>query len=79
MDADLARAVLRGTFESNRVLQELLPALKAGCSEDEYRTYAKAIATVIAESGGQIMSRIFAGHPGLEAEVDAAIRRDGRY
>lgn len=79
MEIHLARAVLRATFQSNGVLQDLLPALKAGCGEEEYRTYAKAIAAVIAESGLQIMNRIFAEHPELEAEVDAAIAKTGHY
>jgi hypothetical protein len=79
IDKNLARDVLRTTFQSNAVLQDLLPALKAGCGKEEYRTYAKAIAAVIAESGLQIMNRIFAEHPELEAEVDAAITKAGRY
>jgi hypothetical protein len=79
MDQELSRRIIRATFQSNGVLEDLLPALKAGCAEDEYRTYARAIAAVIAESGLQIMNRIFAEHPELEAEVDAAITKTGRY
>ena len=73
------RTVLRAVFRSATELQDLLPVLKAHCDADEYRVYAVAIASVIAESGQQIINRVMAEHPELEAEVDSAVSKDGRY
>ncbi len=79
MDRETGREVLRATFRSAGELQALLPVLKARCGTEEYRTYALAVATVIAEGGQQLINRVIADHPELEAEIDAAVQTTGRY
>jgi hypothetical protein len=79
MDRDLARSVIKATFQSARPLQDLLPVLQARLAPEEYRAYAKAVAAVIAEGGVQLLNRVFAEHPDLEAEVDSAVGTTGNY
>jgi hypothetical protein len=79
MDLDVARQVVRATFRSSTSLTDLLPVLKAHCPPEEYQAFARAIAAVVGEAGLQLLNRVFAEHPELEAEVDEAIARDGRY
>jgi hypothetical protein len=79
MDISLARTVLRGAFRSADELQQLLPQLKEGCDPDEYASYAKAIATAVAEIALEVTNRIIADHPQLQAEVEESIARTGNY
>jgi hypothetical protein len=79
MDADVARHVVRVAFRSARELESLLGLLKSNCSPDEYQTYAKAIATAIASIHLEVLNRVTASQPGLEAEIDADIKKHGRY
>lgn len=79
MDRDLSRHVVKATFRSARELQDLLPLLKKRASAEEYQEYLRAIAAVIAEGRQQLLNRVFAEYPDLEAEVDASIQATGRY
>jgi hypothetical protein len=79
MDRDISRQVIRATLRSSGELTALLPVLKAHCAPDEYQVFSRAIAAVVAECGQQLLNRVFAEHPELEAEVDAAIAMTGRY
>jgi hypothetical protein len=79
MDTETGREVLRATFRSAEQLQKLLPLLKSRCSADEYRKYALAVAAVVAEGGQQLINRVIAEHPELEAEVDSAANAGRQY
>lgn len=79
MHIDLARHVLRAAFRSTRALQELLPALKEGCSDEEYRQYALGIARAIDTVGAVLTNRVLAAHPGLAREIEADIASHGRF
>jgi hypothetical protein len=79
MDIELARDVLRGAFSSARELQKLLPLLKQRCEPDEYQTYAKAIAAVLAEISLEVVNKVLAAYPALEAEVEASLARSQDY
>jgi hypothetical protein len=79
VDRDLSRRVVKATFRSARELQDLLPILKERASPEDYQTYLRAIAAVVGEGGQQLLNRVFAEHPDLEVEVDAAIKTNGRY
>ncbi len=79
MDIDLARHVARAAFRSSRELSDLIPFLKDHLDTEEYQPYAKAIASAVAAIHLDLMNKLFADHPGLEAEVEASIEKYGRY
>ncbi len=79
MDIDLARTVARAVFRSSRELGALVPVLKEKLAADEYKTYSKAIASAIANIQLDILNRLTAEHPGLETEIENAIKQSGRY
>jgi hypothetical protein len=79
MEIDLARHVVRTAFRSSRGLGDLLGVLKEHCSEQEYRGYAKAIATAIASIQLEVMNRVTSEHPGLEQEIEAAMKKYDQY
>ncbi len=77
MDIELARHVIRVVFRSEHELGDLLEVLKAHCGEEEYKTYAKAIASAVASINLEVMNRVIAAHPELEAEIEASIETYG--
>lgn len=79
MDIDVARHVIRACFRSGRELETLLDLMKEHCDEQEYASYATAIATAIASIQVEIVNRIADSHPGLESEMEAVISKYGRY
>ena len=79
MNIDLARDVARTAFQSSRQLGDLLPTLKERLNPDEYQAYAKAIASAIAAIQLDLVNKVLADHPGLEAEIEASIAKHGRY
>lgn len=79
MNIDVARHVVRTCFRSGRELEGLLALLKAHCSPDEYQTFAKAIAAAIASIHTDVVNRVIATYPALEAEVEGDIQKHGRY
>ena len=79
MDIEVARHTVRIAFRSARELESLLSLLKSHCSPDEYQIYAEAIATAIASIHLEVVNRVIASHPGLEAEIDSDINKHGRY
>jgi hypothetical protein len=79
MDIDLARYVVRAAFRSSRELGDLVPFLKEHLHAEEYRPYALAIASGVAAIQLDLLNKLFAEHPGLEAEVEASIQKYGRY
>jgi hypothetical protein len=79
MDIDLARAMARTAFDANRSLQAILPQLKAGLSEADYRACAHELAVAIDQVNTALLARAVAVHPVLETEIETAIREHGRY
>ena len=79
MDIDVARHIVRTAFRSGRELESLLSMLKAHCKPDEYNGYAKAIAAAVASIHLEVINRVTADFPALEAEIEAQINKHGRY
>ena len=79
MQIELARTIARAAFRSSRELGALMPMLKSKLSTDEFNVYSKAIASAIAAIQVDIVNRLTAEYPGLESEIEAAIKKDGHY
>jgi hypothetical protein len=79
MNIDLARTMVRTAFDANRTLQAILPMLKAGLSEADYRSSAHEVAVAIDQVNTALLARAVAAHPVLQAEIETAIRKHGRY
>jgi hypothetical protein len=79
MDIELARQMVRVDFKVSRDLQEVLQALKASCPEAEYRDLARGIAAAIHGVSMALTEKAIASHPELEAEIEASIKKHGRY
>jgi hypothetical protein len=79
MDIDVARHIVRACFRSARELEGLLSLLKAHCGEEEYATYAKAIATAISSIHLEVMNRVTVAYPQLEKEIEVSITKHERY
>ena len=79
MNIDIARYVARAAFKSSHELSELVPFLNDRLGAEEYAAYAKAIGLAIAAIQVDLMNKLVADHPGLEAEIEASIAKHGRY
>lgn len=79
MDVQIARHVIRACFRSGSDLQRLLDLLKEQCPPEEYKIFAKAIATSMASIHVEIVNRVTSLHPELEREMEATIDKYGRY
>jgi len=79
VDMDVARHIIRAAFRSARELENLLGLLKSHCSPEEYQIYATAIGTAIASIHLEVMNRVTDDFPTLEAEIEADIKKHGRY
>jgi len=78
MDKDVARHVIRVAFRCAGDLQELLGVLKERCSAEEYRDYARGIATAVDGISTALTSKIVSSHPDLAKEIEANLERSGR-
>lgn len=79
MNIDLARHMVRVGFHCGRELEGLMHTLKTRLGEEEYKPLALAIATAVHEIQNATLEPAFAAHPGLEAEVEAEVRKHGSY
>lgn len=79
MNIEIARTIARAAFRSSRELGALIPILKNSLNDEEFRIHSKAIATAIASIQLEIVNKLIADHPNLEAEIESAIKRDGHY
>jgi hypothetical protein len=75
MDKDVARQVIRVAFRCAGELQGLLEPLKERCSPDEYRGYARGIASAIDGISVALTNKILAQHPDLAGEIEANLER----
>ena len=79
MDQDVARHVIRTAFRSGRGLSDLLGVLKTSCDPEEYEAYARGIAGAMAAIHQEVIDRVLAAHPELEAEIERSIAKYDRY
>jgi hypothetical protein len=79
MDIELARDVVRAAFRASSELQVLLGVLKERCRPEEYRDYARGIATAMDAIGVGLINKTLAEHPELQSEIDESIAKHGRY
>ncbi|MGA8076386.1 MAG: hypothetical protein WB868_03230, partial [Xanthobacteraceae bacterium] len=76
MDVDTTREVLRAAFRSSSELQGLLATLKKRSAPDEYKVYARRIATAIDTIGDALINSALAEHPELRSEIDDRIAKE---
>lgn len=79
MHLELARHVVRSAFRSASELERLIDLLREHCSDEEYATYLRAIATASASIQLELVNRMTSAHPCLEGEIEANITKYGRY
>ncbi|MFZ2007873.1 MAG: hypothetical protein WAV02_22525 [Stellaceae bacterium] len=79
MDRELARHVLEVGFNSGRLLEDLIPLIQNHCQKKESEQYIKAIASVLAEIGLEIFSKIYDQYPDLKKEVEDKVQRYGKF
>lgn len=79
MDIEFARHVVRASFASGRILGELVQSSKAYQAPEAHKPFAIGLAKAIHEMQEATMNKAFAAFPELEAEVDAAVQKFGRY
>jgi Zn-finger domain-containing protein len=79
VDLDLARHVVRNAYRSVSELGQLIDLLREHCSDEEYATYLRAIATASASIQLELVNRLTSAHPCLEEEIEAGIAKYGRY
>jgi hypothetical protein len=79
MEKDLARHVIRTAFRTTRELSTLLGLLKQHVSEEEYRRYARGIASAIDAANVALLDPTYASHPEVREEVEASIDKYDRF
>jgi hypothetical protein len=79
MDIGFARQAIRAAFSSERELDYLIHLSKAHLEPDEHKEFLLGIARAIAEINAATIDKATAAFPELEDEVEAAIRKYGRY
>ena len=79
MNIDIARHVTRAVFRCTRELGSLVPFLKENVGAEEYEGYAAAIATAIDAIQHNVLTKLESEHPGLEAEIEASVKKYERY
>ena len=77
MDINVARHVIRVAFRSGRELETLLDLLQEHSDAQEYKTYAKAIATAIASIHLEIVNRVMSSYPSLRKNLKRQLRSTG--
>jgi hypothetical protein len=75
----LARHIARAAFRASREIGDLMPFLKQHLPEHEYLHYAHAIATAVAAIQLELLNKLAADHPGVQAEIEASIAKYDRY
>ena len=79
MERDLGRHIVRSVFRAERELTDLLGVLKTSLNEEEYRSYARSVATAIDAINVHVLQKVLNGHPELTAEIDADLQRHERF
>ena len=73
MQPELAFHIARTALRASRELGDLVPLMRAHLGESEFDDYAKAVGAVLASVHVELMGRLFADHPGLEAEIERSV------
>ncbi|HVY20463.1 MAG TPA: hypothetical protein VHA70_10345 [Bauldia sp.] len=79
MDIEFARLAIRAGFSSGRELETLIHITKAHWEPAAHKEFAIGIARATAEIQAATTEKAVAAFPELEAEVDAAVNKYGRY
>jgi len=79
MENNVARHIVRRVFRSTSELEGLLGLLKDHCGPDEYKTYARAVASAIHGINSELLNRVLSSHPQLADEIEADIAKFGRF
>ena len=77
MDKNIAREIVRAAFRSGGELEKLLGVLKERCSAEDYKVYARQVATAIDGINVALLNKVIAQFPELEAEIEANLTRSG--
>ncbi len=75
MDQQTGWAIIKSTFRCGAELQELLHLLKERCDPQEYRNYARRIATAIDAVHVQLTHEVFAQHPSLKDKIESDLEK----
>jgi len=78
MNPDLARLVVIEAYRAGDALGGLVPSLKEGLTEAEYKRYLLAIGSCIEQIHEALLKPAYDAVPGLEASVAANIEKFGR-
>lgn len=79
MERDLARHVIRTTFQTARELRLLLALLKQHLDQEEYKDYARRIAEAIYAIDAALVDPTYSSHPGLKEEVEGNLEKYDRF
>jgi hypothetical protein len=78
MNKKAARHILRAAFSAGDELQSLLGVLKKECAANEYKSYARGVATAIDGIHVALTNKIITAYPELADEIEANLKRFGR-
>jgi hypothetical protein len=78
MNKELARIIGVTALRSEADLGHLVYLLKEHCTEEDRKIYGIAIATAMASIQSEILSKVFAEFPDIEADFDRQIKEYGR-
>jgi hypothetical protein len=77
LNEDLARHVAQVAFRASADLNDLLPLIREHATEQEYESFLVAISAISGDIAFKLLKRLYAAHPGMEAEFDERIARYG--
>ena len=78
MERDLAKHVVSVGLKAMGELSDLLEMIKSHCDAMEYATYVRAVANISGEIASGLVNKAMSGHPDLEAEAEAKIKKYGK-
>jgi hypothetical protein len=79
MEKELARQLIRSAFRSSSELQSVLRLLKQQLPPADYKRYALAIASATDAINQALLNPALAEFPELSQEVEASLKKHGRY
>lgn len=78
MDRDVAREIVRAVFRSGSELENVLGVLKARCGADDYKYFARQVATAIDGINVALLNKVLLRFPELKVEIESNLARTGR-
>ncbi len=79
MDIKIAKYLLHSFFASSNALCELIPFIKEHCTEEEYTSFGKKVASISADISLELINPIFKQFPELEKSASDSIEKYNRY